>query len=73
MRHTRRNGCEEYSAADARSAAGGRNQTSAIVRSSVANSVTLLAREDGDGASEPVPRLLRHQEVETQMHADKKG
>ena len=32
-----------------RSAASGRNQTSAIVRSSVANSVTLLAREDGDG------------------------
>ena len=44
------------------SAAGGRNQTSAMVRSSVANSVTLLAPEDHDGASAPVPRLLRQQE-----------
>ena len=55
------------------SATGGRNQTSAIVRSSVANSVTLLASEDHDRASAPVPRLLKHQEVEAQMNADKKG
>ncbi len=54
------------------SAADGRNQTSAMVRSSVANSVPLLAPEDHDRASAPVPRMLKHQEVATQMNADKK-
>ena len=52
-----------------RGAAGGRNQAIAMVRS-VANTVTLLASEDHDGASASVPRLLRRQEEEMQMNVD---
>jgi hypothetical protein len=44
-----------------------------IVRLSTSAPVLERFARDHDGASASVPCLLRQQEVETQMHADKKG
>ena len=68
-------GCGDscHSLSNAISASIGRDQISAIVRSSVANSVTLPSHEDHDGNSASVPRLLRQQEAAGRGNAGSHG